>query len=321
MKIEMGESLVRSWLRHCKGCQFAELNWKPSSTWPGIITDNHNRWFDEAKDKFGASIMKGTSKLSQFIRQAEIDVFGLRIVDGKVATVISIDTAFHSNGLQYKGKIETAARIKKKLFRSAMILDIYFPKVPAEILFMSPRVSNSYAQELFHVVPELDGFSAGKFQYKYGCIINKDFEELVFNRVLAVSNIVEDTSELFLRSVQMCNLFSRRIIPTYTGNANLEPDTKDVGRNKDNATINISGTLPIFLNPDDSKEFKTKAMRRGLVYITEHYLDGSTIDRHWTITNLNEQSNIKGNLRSRPRYRSRNWRNFNITKLMVTIPD
>ena len=38
MKVEIGESLVRTWVRHCRGCQLAELNWKSSPMWPGEIT-------------------------------------------------------------------------------------------------------------------------------------------------------------------------------------------------------------------------------------------------------------------------------------------
>jgi hypothetical protein len=30
MKIEMGESLILSWLRHSKNCQVVQTNWKPS---------------------------------------------------------------------------------------------------------------------------------------------------------------------------------------------------------------------------------------------------------------------------------------------------
>ncbi|MBU8729736.1 hypothetical protein KM915_06665 [Cytobacillus oceanisediminis] len=33
MKLEMGESLMLSWLRHIKHCQSVQLNWKPSNTW------------------------------------------------------------------------------------------------------------------------------------------------------------------------------------------------------------------------------------------------------------------------------------------------
>ncbi len=29
MKIEIGESLMLSWLRHVKKCQLVQLNWKP----------------------------------------------------------------------------------------------------------------------------------------------------------------------------------------------------------------------------------------------------------------------------------------------------
>lgn len=33
MKIEIGESLMISWLRHIKECQIAQTNWKPSPKW------------------------------------------------------------------------------------------------------------------------------------------------------------------------------------------------------------------------------------------------------------------------------------------------
>lgn len=33
MKIEMGESLFYSWLRHVKECQIVQTNWKVSSQW------------------------------------------------------------------------------------------------------------------------------------------------------------------------------------------------------------------------------------------------------------------------------------------------
>ncbi len=34
MKIEMGESLIYSWLRHVRCCQIVQTNWKVSSQWP-----------------------------------------------------------------------------------------------------------------------------------------------------------------------------------------------------------------------------------------------------------------------------------------------
>jgi hypothetical protein len=84
MKIEVGESLVRTWIRHCRGCQLAELNWKPSPLWPGEILPKHNKWFEEAKTNLPENTLKGTKNISQFLRQAEIDVLGLCLKEGKV---------------------------------------------------------------------------------------------------------------------------------------------------------------------------------------------------------------------------------------------
>jgi hypothetical protein len=33
VKIEIGESLIYSWLRHVQGCVVTQINWKPSPTW------------------------------------------------------------------------------------------------------------------------------------------------------------------------------------------------------------------------------------------------------------------------------------------------
>ena len=52
MKIEMGESLVRTWVRHYRGCQFAELNWKPSPTWDAMIRPEHEKWYSDATEEF-----------------------------------------------------------------------------------------------------------------------------------------------------------------------------------------------------------------------------------------------------------------------------
>ena len=33
VKIEIGELLIYSWLRHVQGCVVTQINWKPSPTW------------------------------------------------------------------------------------------------------------------------------------------------------------------------------------------------------------------------------------------------------------------------------------------------
>ena len=51
MKIEMGESLFYSWLRHVKECQIVQTNWKTSNQWELQNEDEINKLFIAA-DKF-----------------------------------------------------------------------------------------------------------------------------------------------------------------------------------------------------------------------------------------------------------------------------
>ena len=54
MKIEMGESLFYSWLRHVKECQIVQTNWTTSSQWQ---LSNEDRLEDiMARTDKGASI-------------------------------------------------------------------------------------------------------------------------------------------------------------------------------------------------------------------------------------------------------------------------
>ena len=103
MKIEVGESLMRSWLRHIQGCQFAELNWKPSSSWP--VCSDVQPLMDAARDHFKSALAAdifGTQTAYQLLKQGEIDVLGIRInPDGEVVRVCSVDMAFHEGGLNY----------------------------------------------------------------------------------------------------------------------------------------------------------------------------------------------------------------------------
>jgi len=70
MKIEIGESLFYSWLRHVKECQVVQLNWKSSLSWPlqnedklkdlMKITDTHYQ------SKYGYNIYKKSTRSHNF---------------------------------------------------------------------------------------------------------------------------------------------------------------------------------------------------------------------------------------------------------------
>jgi hypothetical protein len=82
MKIEIAESLIFSWLRHVQGCVVTQMNWKPSPSWPIANEQALRQIFEHirmlAAESIGVPIFK-QCEFGQFVRQAEIDVLGLRL--------------------------------------------------------------------------------------------------------------------------------------------------------------------------------------------------------------------------------------------------
>ncbi len=103
MKVEMGESLMYSWLCHVKGCQIVQTNWKASAAWPRQNDRELDTIFAAAKERFSASSADDLFKrrtLDQLIKQAEVDVLGI-LFAGSQNTLYAVDIAFHEGGLTY----------------------------------------------------------------------------------------------------------------------------------------------------------------------------------------------------------------------------
>ena len=210
MKIEMGESLFYSWLRHVKKCQVVQTNWKPSTSWQlqGVeelkqfmtITDEH------FQNKYRYGVYKNNS-LSQLLLQAEVDVLGISIVDDE-ETVYAIDVAFHESGLNYGDRQKTVMQVLKKIIRTAMCLIGYFGITKGEIVFASPKIHNSIINDLMPCIEDLNIlFLENNYNFTVRVIANSDFNEQVLKPILTVSDGVSDTSELFMRSYQLIKMF------------------------------------------------------------------------------------------------------------------
>jgi hypothetical protein len=146
VKVEIGESLIYSWLRHVHGCVLAQLNWKPSPAWDAAGRHELEQDFQALRDfvdqYMSVRIFKDVS-FRQFIHQAEIDVLGLRFDGNTRAHVLfAVDSAFHENGLQYGGSEETVARVLMKLVRSAFACRAYFPARELHLIFATPKMHN-----------------------------------------------------------------------------------------------------------------------------------------------------------------------------------
>jgi hypothetical protein len=306
MKIEVGESPIRSRLRHIEGCQFAELNWKPSSSWPvcGDAQPLMNAARDHSNNALGVKIF-GSQSAYQVLRQGEIDVLGIRVKpNGEVVKVYSVDMAFHEAGLNYGGVTETLNRVLKKLIRSTMIIRSVFGSVPQQVVFASPVVGRPYVSALTNAMQALKEFLlANEIVCEALLIVNDSFREKILDPVIAVATDVADTSELFLRSYQLLRIFKPDPAPDAAG----RPD------------VDSGEALRFEFDPSPSVTFKARLLESGLARMTIHYQDGHTEDRIWNALNFKESSNLVGNLRSRPEFRNGEWQRRKISYVSLNI--
>ena len=80
-------------------------------------------------------------------------------------------------------------------------------------------------------------------------------------------------------------------------------------------------TLPITLEPPNSDDFLDALLRRKKAWIQVTYQDGRTEVQSWNAGNMRPTSNVIGNLRSRPEFRSETWQEFGIASVRVTIEE
>ena len=245
MKIEMCESLIYSWLRHVKGCQIVQTNWKPSPTWTIENMDKAEKLMQSTdtyfQEKYGYEIYKSNS-FSQLISQAESDLVGI-CTDKENTCVYSVEAAFHEGGLNYGGTEETITRIIKKFVRSALCIAGYFNIMQGEIIFASPKINNAVINDLNSRTEELNRlFSENGFGFTARIIANEEFKNEVLEPVMEVSGRVNDTTELFMRSwqlVSLCEQHNRSVSNNKNGLVNNQTKNEAYAKNDSIASREI----------------------------------------------------------------------------------
>ncbi|MDO4954167.1 MAG: hypothetical protein Q4E43_03380 [Akkermansia sp.] len=214
MKIEVGESLIYSWLRHVKKCQIAQTNWKTSPLWKAAPDrkEDMRAVVAEIQQHFIAlnlNVFKNDQDLEQALRQVEGDVIGISWFSGE-PTLYAAESAFHESGLNYGPKEVTCAKVISKLARTAIALQIFLPGLKSELFFAAPKIHNNIMEILPKAISELNAiFERHSMNCKARLIANGGFQREILEPVKALQENVSDTSEIFLRSLQMVNLFSR----------------------------------------------------------------------------------------------------------------
>lgn len=225
MKIEMGESLFYSWLRHVKECQIVQTNWKISGEWKMLHEEEINNMLKNIEilflEKYGYNIFKKNSSVSQIIQQAECDVLGISF-DENNKKIYAVDVAFHTSGLNYKGRDASVMKVLSKCVRSAACLYGFMDSKDAEIIFAAPMVSDRILDDLKPCIKDLnEWFSLNGYMFNVRLIVNKEFDEKVLQPVLVASEKIADTSELFVRGYQMLEMFGYNALKMQSSNDGL----------------------------------------------------------------------------------------------------
>lgn len=216
MKIEIGESLALSYLKHVKRCIIYQTNWKVSSHWTINNKQKLAAIFDKVRKEEAFSGIFKKSELDQFLKQAEIDAIGI----DQTGKIYAIDIAYHGNGLGYGSTEESKERIMKKLVRSYLSILCYFSSPssfpdPApeeercEIIFASPRVTGEREEsirEYFNELKDLLGAELKEDKVVLKYVSNNEFKEQILDPTIKAGEEDADTNELFLRSYKLLNL-------------------------------------------------------------------------------------------------------------------
>lgn len=204
MKIEIGESLALSYLKHVKNCVIYQTNWKASNRWSITNEENLKVIFEEVRKSEEFRDISKKSEFDQFLKQAEIDALGI----DQAGKVYAIDIAFHEQGLRYGSTDEeAAARVMKKLFRSYLAMRGYFPGREYEIIFASPKVGPTKDIVIDKAVESLCRRLGDVNREKFKYITNDAFRDDILRETLRVTKDDADTNELFLRSYKLLRLY------------------------------------------------------------------------------------------------------------------
>lgn len=309
MKIEIGESLALSYLKHVKKCVLYQNNWKISSKWAKPDEDENEekitlekKTFNEINIHFN-NIFK--SSFNQTLKQAEIDALGM----DKEGKIYAIDIAYHEKGLSYdKDKNITIDKLIKKLLRSYLILLSYFPDRDYEIIFASPKVGNTKEQLIVSAFNRLENLFSNKNielenKVKFIYISNEAFKKEILDRTIEASTDNSDTNELFMRSYKLLELFNKAYnIAENTTNLNKKNSPTDyiefVFKPSDEKSLEFE-----FI-PSDEKQFKKELIKTKQAKITWFYPDRQE-ETIWNADKITENSKIRENIRNRKKVKAR----------------
>lgn len=200
MSVDIGESLIQTWLRHVKRCDIVQTNWK-AALHLGMNKDKAEALLLKIKNEF--SFFGKKQNAAQIVKQLEIDALGC-IVDKK--RYLACDIAFHIDGLHYSKGEDT---VPSKMLRTILCLHSFIEAKEAIVMFATPKfVNDTDKKNLEAFVDSLNDCLKNKWglnNYSVKLYADHDFETNILNPVLHLVKEINDTSEVFVRACQLIN--------------------------------------------------------------------------------------------------------------------
>ncbi len=292
MKIEMGESLVYSWLKHVRRCAFIHANWKAP-------LENQWRNVEELADILGelrgllgdaAIDILGNDNIRQFIRQTECDEIGLNRNNDGSFSVTAMEVAIHlkRDGLHYNG-IRHGSTVRE---------NVSDDKVPAKLIGIAFAVyacTSIRNGEISFATPIADEDILGRirarllivenclaqhgFNFSFHVYANEAFYTEILRPVLAVVNDVSDTGELFVRAMQIYLASASR----WSLTDNPEEVANDIVEDAGDRVIhpqNRRRRWNIFVNDElyNAQSPMTETARKAILAFVEIIMPGANFD-------------------------------------------
>lgn len=231
MSVDIGESLMHSWLKHVKRCDIVQTNWKASmhGAFDKSLADDLFAKI-QSHPKFSFFAPKKTA--ANIIRQAEIDALGC-VVEKK--RYIACEIAFHEDGLHYSAP----RKVEEKILSTLLCLYGYLNAKEATVVFATPYIQQaSYSDALKQYAEDVNDFLhniCGLPKYHVLFFSNLEFERSVLNPVLYLVDEIKDNSEVFVRACKLIHTTKKAADP-YRGTSTAKCiKTKSCGE------IDVSG--------------------------------------------------------------------------------
>lgn len=217
MKIEIGESLIITWLRHVKKCHIVQNNWKISTKWNKYNVEDVNVLWKRVVDVYPGVFVNTT--LEKALKQGELDVLGVAFEatnddalytycpikkqqDTYKMKLYAVEIANHKGGLNYNKK--SAETVMKKMIRAALSMVMYMSLYEGDIIFVSPKIGKKDLEKINVLLKDIEEvFPKAMYNFKFDVVSGERFKKEILEPVIDIAKDINDDNELFLRSVQL----------------------------------------------------------------------------------------------------------------------